>query len=399
MTPIQRVVLLCLVSFEFIGLLAADTIPLTTRTKGAGDSLTDRGVTLPAPAPPQEGKSAKKADEKPDGPSPAFIASVDIFGTDRVTDTQIREFFGKELDTWIQAGMSGNPKAGDMEISLADKALKKFKFETAQWSIVQHFVPQGVAIHLTLDVVEPKDKATRANFLPDPKGEFADPEGLIKSWQTYENLALDLVEEGKLLPEVERCKAFHCPFGHKHASLAKYEPMFVGGLKRHHREISEILKSDRRPEYRAAAAFLLAYHTDGKALVEAMLERIRDSDVVVRNNVLRVLGDVAEFHRDLVIPIAPVLPALNFPRVSDRSKSLFVVHLLTEQSEKVRETVRATQVPQLLKLMANWQPDHRELAHNILRRLSGKDYAPNDMRSWERWARQVQKDRSVSKQK
>lgn len=51
---------------------------------------------------------------------------------------------------------------------------------------------------------------------------------------------------------------------------------------------------------------------------------------------MRVLGDMAEFHPEYVIPVTPVLEALKFPRVSDRSKALYVVYLTALSSQDAR---------------------------------------------------------------
>src|SRR5207237_7400534 len=101
---------------------------------------------------------------------------------------------------------------------------------------------------------------------------------------------LEHIASGQIAAEAEACHAFHCPFGHKHPLLKKYEKLFVDGVKKHEKELVEIQMKDKRPEYRANATYLLAYLKDGKKVVTQMVDRIKDPEAMVRNNALRVLG-------------------------------------------------------------------------------------------------------------
>jgi hypothetical protein len=310
----------------------------------------------------------------------------------------LKEFLGKDLDVWLAKGLASDPSAMEMEERFVTRIKKKFGFPFVEWSIVQHFDPGQLSLHLTLDVVEEKDVARRMPFFGAPKEEFSDPLGLIKAWDEYESLALDLVESGEVEPEAEKCVALHCPFGHKHPKLKPYERVFQAGLKTQGPKLLEILKSDKRANYRASAAFLLAYWTDEKKkVVDGMVDRIKDPDAVVRNNALRVLGDIAEFHKETPVPLAPVLPALDYPKVSDRSKALYVVHLLSLASNQAREELLKSSVPTLVSLMECKQPDHRELAHGILRKISGKEFPDSDSRAWLAWYKKLAPGAELSK--
>lgn len=274
---------------------------------------------------------------------------------------------------------------------------QKFGFLAADWSIVQYFEPGDLAIHITLDVVEKEDSAKRMPFLTAPTGQFKDPENLVKQWMEYEDLALDMVEAGVLEPEAEECPAFHCPFGHKNPKLKKYEKIFVQGVNKHVKEIAEIQSHDKRPEHRAAASYLLAYLKDGKKVINFMVGRIKDPDAMVRNNVLRVLGDIAEFHQELIIPIRPVTEAFDFPRVSDRSKAVYLAYLLSLNSQQVRDELQKSSIPTLIQMMGSKQPDHRELSHALLRKIAGKEYPATDTLAWNNWYNRLPKERQISK--
>ncbi len=161
--------------------------------------------------------------------------------------------------------------------------------------------------------------------------------------------------------------------------------MFVDGAKAHQAALETILKTDKRAEWRAAAAYLVAYLKDGKKVVGLLVDRVKDADPIVRNNALRVLGDIAEFHSDLIIPTAPILDEITFPRASDRSKAIYTLYNMALHSAQVREQVLKGYVPQVLELLSSKQPDHRELAHALLRKVSGREFAQSDVTAWKTW--------------
>ncbi len=233
-------------------------------------------------------------------------------------------------------------------------------------------------------------------FLNSPIGEFQDPDGILESWAKYENLAFELMQKGELLPmDAPQCPAFHCPFGHKHIQLKPFEKRFLEGARKHEKKLISIQAKDKRFEYRAAATYVLAYLKNGKLVVESMVARIRDPDSLVRNNALRVLSHIAEFHHQLFIPIDPVIAALDYPKVSDRSKAVLILHGLASHSEDNKARIREKGAAFLLKLLASGQPGHREPAHSVLRAISGKNYPMANLQAWKQWANSLPK-RGVS---
>lgn len=398
--PSRLPLLLSVVSLVLVstGLRAEEGILNTSRPLDTSSSTTPAKDSMLAPAP----KNFRKAGEPNTGPGIAanapdgnggqqpvvlrpYVASVETFGSPRIDETALRKLLGKDLDKWLEMGLKGDPKSMEVENKLAERVKKKFNFAAAEWSIVQYFEPGELPIHITLDVVEPADAAKRMPFLPSPTVENADPGGLIKTWVEYENTALDLVETAQLEPDAEECVAFHCPFGHKHDKLKPYEKIFVEGVKTHAAALETVLKTDKRAEWRAAASYLVAYLKDGKKVVNLLVERVKDPDPQVRNNSLRVLGDIAEFHSEIVIPVAPILDAIKFPRASDRSKAIYALYNMALHSSQVREQVLKGHVPEVLNMLTSKQPDHKELAHALLRKISGREFAQGDVNAWKNW--------------
>jgi len=366
-----------------------DTLPLKKVPAQKPTENASREDKVPAPIP-------EKLNSE-NGPALPFVASIDVYGTKRLNEESLKKEFGDDLSQWLKKGLEGSDKSTELEKRLANKIKSKYGFHDCNWSIIQFFEPGDFGFHITLDVVEKEDAEHRMDFLAEPNENIADPDGLIAKWIEYENTAVELVQKGEVQPESEKCKAFHCPFGHKHAKLKPYESVFTDGVKKHGKTIADILAKDKNPEKRAAAAFLLAYMSDGLGLSKTLVERVRDPDALVRNNVLRVLGDIAELHQEILIPLKPVAKALDYPRVTDRSKAAFVVYALSLNSPAVREELLKSHVPTLLEFIKSKQPDHYEVGHAILRKISSKEYAIDDIRAWTAWASKISKERSISR--
>jgi hypothetical protein len=367
-----RSILTFVCTFLAIVSVAEDTIPLKSKTT----------------QPKQETAASLQ-------PQP-YISSLGVFGSSRVNETMLRQALGKELDTWLGKGLKGDETALQMELELAEKAKKKFDFAVADWTVMQFFEPTDLAIHVTLDVVEKADVLKRMPFKSAPKGEFKDPDGLLSSWRQYEEIALDLVEAGAITPDTEKCPAVHCPFGHSHKKLKPFEKIFSEGVKKNEKVLVEILNQSAQMDDRASAAYLLAYLNEPNKVSSLLIPAIKDSEPLVRNNVLRVLGDIAERNKDVVLPSKPFLEALEFPRSSDRSKAVFVVLMMSSGSQQVREDVLKSSVPALLAMLKGNQPDQRDFSHNILRKVSGKDFPVTDYLAWNNWYQKLSKERALT---
>jgi hypothetical protein len=388
-TPLLFAYLFCVLS----AFADSDTVPLNRKTPVIKDS---DGASVTKKLNSPSGKQSEVSSSSGEGPSPKpYLASIGVYGTKKLNEVILKELLGKDLDEWIKKGLAGDSNSLELEQKLIQKIQKKYDFPFAEFSIVQFYEPGDLSVHIVLDVVEKNDLEIRSRFLPEPTETLTDPDSLVQTWVEYENTALDLVEAGQISTDAQKCPALHCPFGHEHAKLKKYAPIFSEGVKKNADKLIEIVSKDKRPEYRAAAVFLIAYLMDGKKVVPPLVERIKDPDMIVRNNTLRVLGDIAETHPEFVIPVKPLIAALNYPKSSDRSKSVYAVYMLASNSSASREEILRDGVPNLLLLLETKVPDQKEFAHNTLKKVSGKEYPISDLNSWKNWYSKLKKDKGL----
>jgi len=375
---------LFVVFFDF-SLQAEDTVPLQKRLPQKKIKK-DTAITDMAPR--------SRSISQP------YVSSLDVYGSRSLTPQKIRKAFGKELDQWIAKGLSGDRSADVLQLQLSAKVKEKFNLAFARWSILHYFEPGNLALNITLDVVEKKDRNRRMPFISEPTGKYEDPSHLIETWIEYERTAMQLVDIGQLDPTVSRCRtALHCPFAHEHPKLKRFEQTFTDGVAKNEAKLIQILTNDKRAFYRAASAYLLAYLPDGNKVISLMLSSINDPKALVRNNALRVLGDIAESHPKYRIPTKPIIAALDYPLVSDRSKAAYVLVSMLNHSKKAKKEIHHSAVPSLIKMLQSEQPNHYEVAYDILKQISGKDYGKTNNVAWRTWYKKSRMPAQTTKSK
>jgi hypothetical protein len=129
-----------------------------------------------------------------------------------------------------------------------------------------------------------------------------------------------------------------------------------------------ILKDDRDAGQRGAAAYLLAHIEDPDELVRGLAPSVRDPSSYVRNDVMRVLAHLSQFHPKVAIPLAPILKAIDYPDTTDRNKALYVLDGLAARPGNA-EVIRREALPTLRKLAALQQPNNRDPARSILKKI------------------------------
>ena len=328
-----------------------------------------------------QGKDSDDSADKWSG----VLRGVDIYGSDRVDTAMVLSSLDRSMGESVDS-------------DVLSQWVPEFVFglhtqlNFVHVRVAPVYYPHGAEFELfiTVDLVE-ADDLDRIRFAPAPNGQLADPHGLIARWMMYEERGFALVRGNKLESNVSSgCRGgFHCAFGFDHPELREFESFFIDGVPSASDDLLGVLREHRDPQWRAAAAFLLAYLPTREAVVKALVPAINDINSSVRNNVLRVLGSVQAGQTRPLLPLNPLLLALDFPDTTDRNKaSLALLALLTAQIDRPEfDTIKSRVSDQvgdvLVRMAAMAQPNNREPAVKILELISGqKDTGTAAWRQW-----------------
>lgn len=312
------------------------------------------------------------------------IRGIDLFGTSQITIEQVRQRFGKDIRELVKASSVGDDQTFANlydKITSGIQAMGDFAYVAV--SPVTYY-NDGKYVYVTIDIVDRKDSQRLLNFLPAPEADFPDPDGLLAAWEEYEETASALLNKGELKASGVRCPALHCIWGFDHPKLKKYEGIFQTKVPKNKAALKAILHGDKLETHRASAAFLLSHIADPVELVQTLLPSIRDSSATVRNNVMRVLADLAKERNDLAIPIDPFLEALDFPETSDRNKALATLACLATKPANKEALIRKAGAS-LIRILRLLQPNNHDFAYAILKEISGKHFSARDYQAWQAW--------------
>jgi hypothetical protein len=314
----------------------------------------------------------------------APLKGIDVFGTNQITAEQVQQRFGDDLKSLVHAiAVHDEQRFGDLYSKVTRDIQAMGSFASVSISPVTYF-DKGKYCYVTIDIVDEKDRQRRMTFLPAPNGRFKDPDGLLAAWREYEESVFALMDKGELTTQKVRCPAFHCIGGFDHPRLKKYEEILKSKVPKNKETLKAILRDDEQEAHRADAAFLLAHISDPQELIDTLLPSIKDSRAIVRNNVMRVLSQVAEERRDVAIPIGPLLQALDFPATTDRNKSLATIDGLASRPENKKLLIRDAG-PKLIEILKLLQPNNHDFAYLILKKISGKDFGERNYGAWVQW--------------
>lgn len=241
--------------------------------------------------------------------------------------------------------------------------------------------------YLTIDFWEHTAASLVKPFAPKPKGEFEDPDNLIRDWQLYESKVLKFSANGTLSTARAACPAFHCLGDERDVRLRELANHIDTSAPVHIAELVNILVNDRRERNRGAAAYLIAYGRDGAGVVSTMVHALHDPSALVRNNSMRVLSDIARYHPEVEIPLVPVVSAMLYPTTLDRNKGAAVVDSLLSRGLSDGDScyVIATLKDTLLAMLKLRQPNNHDFAYSILKKLSHQDFGEFNSSRWELW--------------
>lgn len=314
---------------------------------------------------------------------PGKTGSFDVFGVAPGSIKELQRCFGDAAREYlIAASTPGNgPHARELETKLEERIKAAGGFEAVEISAVHYFQPD-VPSDLTFNIT-PAGKKPAVVYLPEPKEDVPDPDGLLASWQEYDKIgsALDFAGE---IPESPPCPAHHCTYGFDHPKLRPYGEKFSRRVPANRMELIRVLRADKDEKHRVAAAYLLAHLPKAEDVLEALLPQLRDPSPKVRNSVMRVVALMAEHGEARSISIEPILPFLASPVLTDRNKAVSIVAALADDKSH-REILIHHSGCDLVRLLEVKQSNQNEFAHRALVKLRGEDLGAAAPEAWRKW--------------
>jgi hypothetical protein len=320
---------------------------------------------------------------------------IDVYKTTQISAQEINQRFAAQFQELANiflspASMSSadNMKKIAVLIKGIDEKIKTMgQFSFVNTSPVMYADMKN--IYITIDIVDVKDRKRLSLILPPPTQSLPDPDNLIHAWQEYEKTGLNVFFKEKVPPKFTSCPAYHCIFGFEYPTLKKYQAIFENDVPKDKAQLIAILRQDKDPQKRAAAAFLLAHIKNGEELISILVPAMNDSSGDVRNNVMRVLGMTISKMKNPNFPIEKIVAALNFPLEVDRNKSLYMVASLVVQPRyaKYIQQHASKEIMDNLKML---QPNLHDTAYQVLMIMSGKKFGERDYAAWENWLKTAQ---------
>jgi phosphoribosyl-ATP pyrophosphohydrolase len=315
---------------------------------------------------------------------------IDVYGTDRFTADDIRNFYKNELTELNELLHSSLPVPDDVNKKrmdkvgkdLEDKIKSKGNFSYLNTEIRTSFATNETCF--TVDAIDKKDHQRIPNFLPRQKGNIADPDNILSIWDGYMGIGYKKIFLDYKKIAYESCPVFHCIFGFDDPDFKKYKDIFDSLVPKNKDQIIKILREDKDPKKRINAAQLLAHIKDGNELIEILIPAMRDSDIKVRSTVMEVLYYTLLTMKTADFPVQNAIDVLDYPDEDNRLQAERLIAVIAFQ-QRYREYIKEHAKGYLITELRMEKADLHDAAYKILQRISNLKFGEHDYNSWESW--------------
>src|SRR5215475_4576115 len=254
----------------------------------------------------------------PQDPQFPPIGIIDFYGLRNIYERQVREALQiKEGDS-----LTEEPKEAKRRLeSLPGVAEARFNFVCCD---------VGKAI---LYVGIREKGAPSIQFHHAPQGKVRLPQDVVQAGEGYQKAVSDAVLKGNTGEDDSQGHAlFNDP-----AARAVQEQL-IKFAARDLNLLRNVLRQSADTEHRALAAEVIAYTANKQAVVNDLVEAMRDPAGEVRNNATRALWVMAGSARQttkhpIKIPVRPFIEMLNSIEWTDRNKSSYALVRLTDKRD------------------------------------------------------------------
>jgi hypothetical protein len=321
--------------------------------------------------------------------STATLSGVDLYRSDQVTLEQVQAKVGGLINAYIEL-QNGRKKvsvlkrAQQVKREIESRVAGMGQFAYVDLHYAEYFTSARHTSYLTFDLVDFKDAKTRLPFNVAPTATIPDPENLLAAWEQYSDLGSALRMRGELPLDRPTCSSFYCLWGPATPELEAFENKFIQGVPRNKKSLLAVLERDQDPDKRASALYLLSYLSDGDEVVKLAVGALHDPDEGVRAAALQIVADVSVYHTEVKLDPAKIIPTIDYPSASDRSKGLAALVGMC-QNPLYRDAIIRDAGPYLPRLLRMSQPSNHDMTYTLLGLLSQESFERRDYESWEGW--------------
>lgn len=330
----------------------------------------------------------------------AALQNVDIYGADPALEKKIMACCSGQLAQYDKAFKqlmhSHDEKdfkpVGDLQLAIIKKINRLAPLSEAKISSI--YYPMNETNYHTVDIVQNKESYR----IPNSPKRSIEPIKLNKElthlftlWDEYSKKHFANPSKKALTS----CPVSHCIWEFDAEDQKKYLPTLKRDTLKYKKQLFNIVLHGTEDQKRGDAVFILGHLQNYQELSQFLIQFTDDADETVRNNSMRVLGAIAHEHHDLKLDIARIIAALNYPYVTDRNKASFVLSELVNNKSTHQQVIRDAG-PTLIKLLRLKQPNNHDFAYTILKTLSNKNYAEQDLVHWQQWLDQANKSSAIS---
>jgi hypothetical protein len=284
------------------------------------------------------------------------IGIIDFYGLRNISERQVREALQIK---------EGDPSS--VETKEAQRKLKSLPgVAEAQISLVCCDAGKAVLF------VGIREKGTPSlQFRPAPQGKVRLPQDVVQAGDDFLKALSAAVIKGNVSNDNSQ--------GHALSSdpdMRAVEERFITFAARDLKLLRDVLRNSADAQHRALAAQVIAYTANKQAVVNDLVEAMRDPAGEARNNATRALAVMAisnqqTTRRPIKIPLRPFIEILNSVEWTDRNKSSVALDALTYKRDPgILSELRQKALPSLIE-MARWKSGYAGGSFRMLGRIAG----------------------------
>jgi hypothetical protein len=327
----------------------------------------------------------------------AHINTIDFYGLRTISGQQVRARLnlkvGDAAPITVGAGPGKTLKVaflrlfGQAETSSIVKRLEQIPgvVRAEVGTVINGDANRSVAVFVGIE----EKNMPQFGYRPVPRGSIALPKDMIDTYDQHGEALFAALTKGG--PDLDMDDSQGHALSSDSAMRALEEKM-IGFAASDLAILREVLKNSAEAHQRMAAAWIIAYAPDKRAILGDLTDAVSDSNETVRNNAARALGVIAEFAAtkpELGIHIDPsrFIDMLQSLTWTDRNKATMVLDSLTaaHDAETLRR-LRERALPALIE-MSRWKDVHASDSFTLLGRVAGLS-EEEIQRAWDRGERE-----------